>query len=49
VWISTLSIAEQTFCVRYWRKKWGYNGTVHQLLIDFEKAYNLGEKYYTVF
>jgi hypothetical protein len=20
---------------RYWRKKWEYNGTVHQLFIDF--------------
>jgi hypothetical protein len=25
--------------VRYWRKKWEYNGTVHQLFIDFKKAY----------
>jgi hypothetical protein len=25
--------------VRYWRKKWGYNETVHQLFIDFKKAY----------
>jgi hypothetical protein len=24
--------------VRYWRKKWEYNGTVHQLFIDFKKA-----------
>jgi hypothetical protein len=25
---------------RYWRKKWEYNGTVHQLFIDFKKAYD---------
>jgi hypothetical protein len=25
--------------IRYWRK-WKYNGAVHQLFIDFEKAYN---------
>lgn len=23
---------------RYWRKKWEYTGTVHQIFIDFEKA-----------
>jgi hypothetical protein len=27
-------------CVRYWRKKWEYNETVHQLFIDFKKAYD---------
>jgi len=26
--------------VRYWRKKWVYNGTIHQIFIDFEKAYD---------
>jgi hypothetical protein len=26
--------------VRYWRKKWEYNETVHQLFIDFKKAYD---------
>jgi hypothetical protein len=26
--------------IRYWRKKWEYNGTVHQLFIDFKKVYN---------
>jgi hypothetical protein len=25
---------------RYWRKKWEYNETVHQLFIDFKKAYD---------
>ena len=25
---------------RYWRKKWEYNGTIHQLFIDFKKAYD---------
>ena len=24
---------------RYWRKKWEYDGTIHQLFIDFKKAY----------
>jgi hypothetical protein len=26
--------------VGYWRKKWEYNETVHQLFIDFTKVYN---------
>jgi hypothetical protein len=26
--------------VRYWRKKLEYNGTVHQLFINFKKAYD---------
>jgi hypothetical protein len=26
--------------VRYWRKKWKYNDTVHQLFIDFKKTYD---------
>jgi hypothetical protein len=26
--------------VRYWRKKWEYNETVHQLLLDLKKAYD---------
>jgi hypothetical protein len=26
--------------VRYWRKKWEYNETVHQLFLDFKKAYD---------
>jgi hypothetical protein len=26
--------------VRYWRKNWEYNETVHQLFIDFKKAYD---------
>jgi hypothetical protein len=31
-------------------KKWEYNGTLHQLFIDFKKAYySVGKKYYTVF
>jgi hypothetical protein len=24
---------------RYWRKKWEYNETAHQLFIDFKKAH----------
>jgi hypothetical protein len=27
--------------IRSWRKKWEYNETVHQLFIDFKKAYDL--------
>jgi hypothetical protein len=26
--------------VRYWKKKWEYNEAVHQLFIDFKKAYD---------
>jgi hypothetical protein len=26
--------------VRYWRKNWEYNDTVHQLFRDFKKAYD---------
>jgi hypothetical protein len=26
--------------VSYWRKKWEYKETVHQLFIDFKKAYD---------
>jgi hypothetical protein len=26
--------------VRYWRKNWEYNETVHQQFIDFKKAYD---------
>jgi hypothetical protein len=26
--------------VRYWGKKWEYNEIVHQLFIDFKKAYD---------
>jgi hypothetical protein len=32
------------------RKKWEYNGTEHQLFIDFKKAYDsVRRKYYTIF
>jgi hypothetical protein len=35
------STAVQSFAfIRYWIKKWNYNGAVHQLFIDFKKAYN---------
>jgi hypothetical protein len=27
--------------IRYWRKKWEYNETVHQLFVYFKKAYDL--------
>jgi predicted PolB exonuclease-like 3'-5' exonuclease len=26
--------------IRYWRKKWEYSDTVHELYIDFKKAYD---------
>jgi hypothetical protein len=37
--ITDLWIRFPTFS-RYQRKKWEYNGTVHQLFIDFKKAYD---------
>jgi hypothetical protein len=30
--------------VRYRRKKWQYNETVHQLFIDFKKTYDSGRR-----
>jgi len=33
--------------IRYWRKKWECNRTVHQLYKDFKKAYDAGGKYCT--
>jgi hypothetical protein len=26
--------------IKYWRKKWEYNEVVHQLCIDFKRAYD---------
>jgi hypothetical protein len=26
--------------IRYWRRKWEYNETVHQLFVDFKKAFD---------
>jgi hypothetical protein len=35
------STTDQIFCIRQiLEKKWEYNETVHQLFIDFKKAYN---------
>jgi hypothetical protein len=35
------STTDQIFYIRQiLEKKWGYNGTVHQLFIDFKKAYD---------
>jgi hypothetical protein len=35
------STADQIFCIRQMlKKKWEYNETVHQLFIDFKKAYD---------
>jgi hypothetical protein len=34
---------------RYYKKSWEYNGTVHRSAVDFEKAYDSGEKYCTIF
>jgi hypothetical protein len=37
VWVST----NQIFCIRQiLEKKWDYNETVHQLFVDFKKAYD---------
>jgi sorting nexin-29 len=36
------STTDQIFCIRQiLEKMWEYNGTVHQLFIDFSKAYDL--------
>jgi hypothetical protein len=37
--IDQLLIKFSTFA-RYWRKKWEYNETAHQLFLDFKKAYD---------
>jgi hypothetical protein len=37
--IAWLLIGYSAF-VGQWRKKWKYNGTVHELFIDSEKAYD---------
>jgi hypothetical protein len=37
---SNRSTADQIFYIRKILKKWEYNGTVHQLFIDFKKAYD---------
>jgi hypothetical protein len=35
------SMTDQIFCIwQILEKKWEYNGTIHQLFIDFKKAYN---------
>jgi hypothetical protein len=35
------STTDQIFCIRQiLEKKWEYNKTVHQLFIDFKKAYD---------
>jgi hypothetical protein len=35
------STTDQLFCVRLvLEKKWEYNGTVHELFVDFKKAYD---------
>jgi hypothetical protein len=35
-----LSTTYQTYIRQILEKKWEYNGTVHQLFIDFKKAYD---------
>jgi hypothetical protein len=36
-----ISAANQIFCIhQILKKKWEYNGTVHVLFVDFEKAYD---------
>jgi membrane protein CcdC involved in cytochrome C biogenesis len=40
MWMNRLT-TDQIFCIRQiWEKKWEYNETVHQLFIDFKKAYD---------
>jgi hemolysin activation/secretion protein len=35
------STTDQIFCIRQTlENKWNYNKTVHQLFVDFKKAYN---------
>jgi hypothetical protein len=34
------STTDQIFCIEISKKKWEYNGTVHQLFTDFKKAYD---------
>jgi hypothetical protein len=45
------STTDQIFCIRQiLEKKWEYNGTVHQLFIDFKKAYDsVRREIYTTF
>jgi hypothetical protein len=42
MWVSSEQIrstTDQIFCIRrILKRKWEYNGTVHQLFIDFKKA-----------
>jgi hypothetical protein len=44
------STTDQIFYFRQiLEKKWGYNGTVHQLFVDFKKAYDsIKEKFFTI-
>jgi hypothetical protein len=35
------STTDQTVCIRkIWERRWEYNETVHQLFVDFKKAYD---------
>jgi hypothetical protein len=44
------SNTDQIFCIlEMLEKKWEYNGILHQLFIDFKKAYDAGEKHCTRF
>jgi hypothetical protein len=45
------STTDQIFFIRQiLEEKWEYNGAVHQLFIDFKKAYDsIREKFFTVF
>jgi hypothetical protein len=46
------STTDQIFCIRQiLQEKWEYNETVHQLFIDFKKAYDSvrREVYYAIF
>jgi hypothetical protein len=44
------STTDQIFYIRQiLDRKWEYNGKVHQLFIDFKKAYDSREKFFTIF
>ena len=47
---SQLLIIRSIFCIRQvLEKNWEYNEAVHQLFIDFKKAYEPGGKSYILF
>jgi hypothetical protein len=37
-------MTDQIYIHQILEKKWAYNGTIHQLFIDFKKAYDSGRR-----